>query len=180
MSGIVKKADVIIVFGAAVYRGGLASPALARRVIHAVDLMKNDVSGHLLFTGGTGKYPPAEAVVMKKLAMERGVPPSCITLEDKAKSTYKSVKYCLAIMRQKNWTSAMTVSDSYHLFRIRFTFRCLGIEVEASPSTSGRPGNCGWRWYVYYFREAAAVVYYSARLLIERLRSSRHGSDRAH
>ena len=55
--------DVIVVLGAAVWPGGQPSPALQRRVMHAVDLMQRGYAAYLLVTGGMGQYPPTEASV---------------------------------------------------------------------------------------------------------------------
>ena len=68
--------DVIVVLGAAVWPGGQPSPALQRRILHAVDLWQQGYAVYLLVTGGVGKYPPAEAAVMQRLAVAHGIPPS--------------------------------------------------------------------------------------------------------
>ena len=48
--------DVIVVLGAAVWPGAQPSPALQRRILHAVDLLQRGYAAHLLVTGGVGKY----------------------------------------------------------------------------------------------------------------------------
>src|SRR5215467_5275333 len=79
--------DVIVVLGAAVWPGEQPSPALQRRVLHAVDLLQRGYAAYLLVTGGVGKYPPAEAVVMQRLAVAHGILPQHILCEDQATST---------------------------------------------------------------------------------------------
>ena len=88
MSGV---CDVIIVLGAAVWPGGQPSPALRRRVTHAVHLLQSEKGRRLLVTGGLGKHAPAEADVMRQLAIDAGVPPSLILVEDQATSTFEQV-----------------------------------------------------------------------------------------
>src|SRR5919202_4116394 len=82
--------DVIVVLGAAVWPGGQPSPALRRRVLHAVDLLQRGHALHLLVTGGVGKYAPAEAEVMQRVAVAHGVPPPRVLCEDQATSTFES------------------------------------------------------------------------------------------
>ena len=86
-----KQADAIVVLGAAVWKRGEPSPALRRRVLHAVDLMREGRSHAMLVTGGLGKYPPTEAEVMKEIAVVGGgIPPESIIMENKATSTFQS------------------------------------------------------------------------------------------
>ena len=69
-----EKFDVIVVMGAAVWPSGVPSPALKRRLDHGVFLWQKRYSENLLLTGGTGRFPPAEALVMRRLALAAGVP----------------------------------------------------------------------------------------------------------
>ena len=73
--------DAIVVLGAAVWPGGQPSPALQRRVMHAVDLLQQGYAAYLLVTGGVGKYPPTEAEVMQRLAVAHGIPRRCVLRE---------------------------------------------------------------------------------------------------
>src|SRR5215467_14395588 len=79
--------DVIVVLGAAVWPDEQPSPALQRRILHAVDLLQRGYAAYLLVTGGVGKYPPAEAAVMQRLAVAHGISPQHILCEDQATST---------------------------------------------------------------------------------------------
>ena len=96
--------DVIVVLGAAVWPDGRPSPALQRRVMHAVDLLQQGSAAYLLVTGGLGKYPPAEAEVMQRLAMAHGIPTENILCEDQATSTFASALRCCDILRQRGWS----------------------------------------------------------------------------
>ena len=103
--------DVIIVMGAAVWEGHRPSPALRRRLLHGVSLWKQGAADYLLVTGGLGKYPPAEARVMKTLATEEGVPPEKILSEDQSTSTFESGIHCAKIMQVRGWSTAVIVTD---------------------------------------------------------------------
>ena len=109
--------DVIIAMGAAVWPGGRPSPALRRRTLHAVQALHAGRGARLVVTGGLGKHPPAEAQVMRQLAHDAGVPPACILVEDRATSTLQSAIYCTRLLRQHGWSSALIVTDRYHLPR---------------------------------------------------------------
>jgi DUF218 domain len=107
--------DVIVVLGAAVWPGGQPSPALQRRILHAVDLWQRGYAAYLLVTGGVGKYPPAEAAVMQRLAVAHGIPPRHILCEDQATSTFTSAVWCCDMLRQRGWSRVLVVTDRYHL-----------------------------------------------------------------
>jgi predicted nucleic acid-binding protein len=109
----IKKADVIVVLGAAVRAGGRPSPALRRRVLHAIRLFQKGFSEKLLFTGGIGRYPPSEAQVMRRMAEENGIPDDRIVLEETAGSTLDSAFACTRIIREKGWSTAFVVSDRF-------------------------------------------------------------------
>ena len=156
--------DVIVVLGAAVWPGEQPSPALQRRVLHAVDLMRRGYAAYLLVTGGVGKYPPAEAQVMQRLAMAHGIPSRHILLEDRATSTLESALRCSAILRQRGWSRALVVTDHYHLARALLAFRGCGIRAVGS-AVRGKPARrLRRRWY-YYLREWLALVWYLGRLV---------------
>lgn len=162
--------DVIIVLGAAVRKGGVPSSALRRRLLHGVWLMKQKKAGYLLVTGGTGRYPPAEACVMKQLALEQGIEPERIITEEKATNTFESAKLCISIMRRQKWNSALVVSDPYHLPRSVFLFRCLGIRASGSGAKGGRGSNTLLKWWYYHLREVLAFAWYVLLICSEKIK----------
>ncbi len=161
--------DVIVVLGAAIWKDGRPSPALRRRVLHAVALMKQNKANYLLVTGGLGKYPPTEGKVMKNLAITGGIPQNKIVAEEKGTSTFKSAIECIKIMRKRNWLNAIIVSDPYHLFRSVFVFRCFGINAVGSGSQGGREANPLWKWWYYHLRELIALPWYLILVLTTKL-----------
>lgn len=161
--------DVIIVLGAAVCKGGRPSPALRRRVLHGVKLLEDKKAKYLLVTGGLGKYPPEEAIVMRNLALDSGVQKEKIILEEKGTSTFTNVKHCVHIMRKHNWFNAIVVSDSYHILRATFVFRCFGIPVIGSAAKGGKQENTSLRWLYYHFREIIAFAWYIVLIIFEKM-----------
>lgn len=160
--------DVIIVLGAAVWPNEQPSPPLARRVTKAVELYKHGVAGHIIMSGGRGKHPPAEAVVMQRLAVNMGVPPDAIILEDSSSSTFDNARHCVAIMKQHHWKDALVVSDSYHILRSVFVFRALGRQARGVAS-EGRGDTATGKWIFYHLREVAAILWYGVRLALLKL-----------
>jgi len=127
-----KRGEVVVVLGAAVWAGGVASPALQRRVIHGVLQMKARNADALLMTGGLGLYPPTEARVMAGIARRMGVAKDEILLEENATTTRESAAFCAAIIAQRGYRDVLLVSDRYHLRRARLAFRWQGIEARGS------------------------------------------------
>ena len=166
----IEEAGAIVVLGAAVRQAGEPSPALRRRVHHAVELMRQGKSQVLLVTGGLGKHPPTEAEVMHQLAIAQGIPAERIIMEKEATSTFESVVLCTRIMRRHGWSTAIVVSDPYHLFRTVITFRAFGIRATGSAAEGGRQRNPLWIWLYYYLREAVALPWYLLLVLVEKLR----------
>ncbi len=78
-----RRADVIVVLGARVWPSGRPSDALARRTLHAVKLYKEDLAAIIVCSGALGTFPPTEAQAAARLAVDQGVPPEAIVLEEK-------------------------------------------------------------------------------------------------
>ncbi|MCP4350636.1 MAG: YdcF family protein [Desulfobacterales bacterium] len=163
------KYDVIIVLGAAVLKNRRPSTALKRRLLHGVALLKQERAGYLLVTGGLGKYPPTEASVMKNLATEQGIPSEKIITEKKGTTTFNNVTECIQIMQERNWSKALVVSDSYHLFRALFLFRCFGIKASGSAAPGGKQATGSWKWRYFHIREFIALLWYIILVLSKKL-----------
>src|SRR5262245_1001430 len=161
--------DVIVVLGAAVWPGEQPSPALRRRVLHAVGLVQRGYAPHLLVSGGVGKYPPAEAEVMQRLAMAHGIPGASIVLEDQATSTFESAWRCRDLLGQHSWSRVLIVTDRYHLTRALLAFRSVGIRAGGS-AVPGKPARRLWQRWHYYLRERLALAWYLARAVPVALR----------
>jgi uncharacterized SAM-binding protein YcdF (DUF218 family) len=161
--------DVIVVLGAAVWPGGRPSPMLRRRVLHAVDLLQRGYAPHLLVTGGVGKYSPAEAEVMQRLAVAHGIPHSSIVLEDQATSTFESAWRCRDVLWQHGWSRVLIVTDRYHLTRALLAFRSVGVRAVGS-AVPGKPARRLWQRWHYCLRERLALAWYLGRAVLVALR----------
>ena len=164
------KSDVIIVFGAAVWDCHRPSPSLRRRVLHSVELFNKKLSETILMTGGIGKFPPAEAILMRDLAIQHGVPSSNIVIESVSTSTFESISRCAEIMRRRGWNKAIVVTDSFHLLRSVYTLRSFGINASGSSPTRGKEETPRWKWICYSLREFIALPYYFLLIFLKKLR----------
>ncbi len=164
--------NVIVVLGAAVWPDEQPSPALQRRILHAVDLLQRGYATYLLVTGGLGKYPPAEAAVMQRLAVAHGIPPQRILCEDQATSTFTSALRCCDILRQRGWSRVLVVTDRYHLPRALFAFWICGRRAVGSAAPGKPARRLRRRWY-YYLREGLALPWYLVRAVPVLLRRRR-------
>lgn len=160
--------DAAVVLGAAVWSGGRPSPALARRVDHAIGLYRAGRVRVLIMTGGLGRHPPAEAELMSAIAVAQGVPESAILLDRASTSTMANARNALELARAHGLERLVVVSDLYHLPRARLAFAHAGrsVATEAPVPTRGRPGAA----ILQYGREAAALAWYGCRYTVGRVR----------
>src|SRR6188474_1772342 len=93
-----RPADVIIVMGAAEYRGK-PSPVLKARLDHGLSLYERKMAPRILTTGGAGGDPVfTEGTVGRNYLIGRGVPSEAIILEDEGETTLHSTVAVAEIM----------------------------------------------------------------------------------
>ncbi len=158
------RADAVVVLGAAVTEAGVAGPALHRRLTHGVSVWKQRDAAYLLVSGGVGRPPPAEAEVMRALAIEMGIPPERIVVEDRAVNTFENAVYCGRIFHDRGWRRLVVVTDRFHLPRALFVFRRLGLPVGGDP-VPGRYGLSRLAWTRAYLQEFRSLLH-SAYLFV--------------
>jgi uncharacterized SAM-binding protein YcdF (DUF218 family) len=126
-------ADVILVLGAAEYRGR-PSPVLRARLDHALMLYHNHIAPRIMTTGGAGGDPVfTEGGVGRAYLISQGVPSEAIIVETEGESTVQSVTMAAEILRRMGLRSVVAVSDGYHIFRVKEMLRASGLAVYGSP-----------------------------------------------
>ena len=116
-------ADVILVLGAAEYRGR-PSPVLRARLDHAFDLYTRKLAPRIMTTGGAGGDPVfTEGGVGRSYLISRGVPSEAIVVENESESTVESLAMASEIMRRMGMHSVIVVSDGYHIYRVKRMLR---------------------------------------------------------
>lgn len=129
-----RKADAIVVLGAAQYNGR-PSPVLKARLDHAYDLFTHGYSSAIITTGGFGPDPNfSEAHVGTQYLVQRGIEPARIITEQGSGSTVDSIRAAAGLMHAKGWKTALVVSDGFHLFRLKRIFEDNGIQAFTSPA----------------------------------------------
>lgn len=149
-----RPADVILVLGAAEYRGK-PSPVLEARLNHALFLYREGLASRILTTGGKGGDPTfTEGEVARAYLSKHNIPSEAIIVESEGESTVYSTVAAAEIMRRMNLKSCIVVSDGYHIYRVKKMLESGGMRVYGSPRPS--PQRDGWdaRWL--YFRQAIA------------------------
>ncbi len=154
-----KPADVIVVLGAAEYRGR-PSPVLEARLNHALFLYLKGLAPHILTTGGAGGDPDyTEGEVGRAYLSRRGVPSEAILVEPEGSTTARSTAAGAEIMRRMNMRSCIVVSDGYHIYRVKKLLEKRGFQVYGSPRPTEPKGT--WRESWLYMRQAIAYGLWS-------------------
>ena len=159
-----KPADVILVLGAAEYRGR-PSPVLKARLDHGLTLYGKGFAGMMMTTGGAGGDPDfTEGGVARNYLIKKGVPSEQIILEAEGESTVHSVVAAAEIMKRMNLKTCIAVSDGYHLFRTKKLLEAQGVVAFGSP----RPGTSkgSWRDWWLYLRQAVGYTFWLTGLTI--------------
>lgn len=146
-------ADCAVVFGAAVYPGGVASGALYERTHTAVQLFNKGNVRCLVFSGAESAYNAHEVDVMRDIALNEGVPARDIEFDHDGKNTQTTILHL-----NKDRTYAL-VSNDFHLPRIDLLAHRAGLQYVLVPSeyVHGRYT----REWLFVLREAAALWYYT-------------------
>ena len=105
--------DCIIVLGAGIWGNG-PSPMLEDRLNEAISLYNENVSAKIVMSGDHGKVDYDEVNVMKKYAIEKGVPSENIFMDHAGFSSYESIYRVKEIFGAKK---IVVVTQKYHLFR---------------------------------------------------------------
>ncbi len=147
-----KPSDVIIVLGAAAYRGR-PSPVLEARLNHALYLYLQKMAPKILTTGGAGGDPDfTEGEVGRTYLSRRGVPSEDILVEPEGESTVHSIAAANEIMQRFGMKTCIVVSDGYHIYRVKRMLERRGYVVYGSPRPERSDPKKGW----LYYRQAIA------------------------
>ena len=149
--------DAVVVLGAVMAAPGIPGPALRRRLEHGVAVFSARDAAHLLVSGGVVGPPPAEAYVMRDMALARGVAAERIVVEDMARNTFENAVYAGRIMRERGWSRVIVVTNSYHMPRALYVFRRLGLTVTGE-GVPRPPGTSRLSWMRAHLGERIRMV----------------------
>lgn len=147
-----RPADVIVVMGAAEYRGQ-PSPVLKLRLDHAVQLYRRHLATYIMTTGGQGGDPSfTEGGVGRSYLVDQGIPAEAIIVENSGDSTVYSLAAASEILKRMGLRSCIVVSDGYHIFRAKRLLARQGFTAYGSPRRDA--GNQPVREWWLCFRQA--------------------------
>ncbi len=133
-------ADVIVVLGSGLNPDLTPGPALTRRSERAADLWKAGYASAIICSGGyTTSAIRSEAFGCGQVLRANGVPLDAIILEASSRSTEENAYYSHEIMQDHGWTTALVVSDAYHLLRATWIFSLQDYQFSTTPAVSPPP-----------------------------------------
>jgi uncharacterized SAM-binding protein YcdF (DUF218 family) len=164
-----KEADVVICIGTDVSRDGSSvSPQSQAIVDLAAELVKEGLTGEVVFTGGYSASGPTEAVTMREYWLKSG---GCYTnfVSDRVSTnTRMSALQSVWIAKELGWKKLLVVTQQLHARRVRATFRKVaknyGIEVEVVKAWSSYGGGSQKRlrsfWCFLVWEMAGTVLFW--------------------
>lgn len=144
-------ADAIVVLGAAQYDCA-PSPVLQQRLNRAHELYADGIAPTIVVTGGKRAGDRcSEAQASADDLRAAGVPDENLLLEVQGRNTWESLAAAARILRERELTDVVLVTDGYHALRVQEIAEDLGLAASVSPSHEG--GTVG-----EYVRETGAVA----------------------
>ena len=157
-------ADVILILGAAEYRGR-PSPVLKARLDHGLALWRRGLAPRIMTTGGAGGDPIyTEGEVGRTYLIQHNVPAEAIIVEPEAASTAQSTAAAGEIMARMGLRSCLVVTDGYHVYRAKKMLEARGLKVYSSPRPSTAPRDVRLWWLCV--RQAAGYLIWRAGIVI--------------
>ena len=138
------QAQAAIVLGARVYADGTLSPMLTDRLQVGVELYKAGKVKKLLLSGDHGQATYDEVNAMLRYALAHDVPDQDVFTDHAGFSTYDTMYRARDVFAVH---SAIVVTQGFHLARVVYTARSLGLEATGVPSDI-QPYTSTWRFAV--------------------------------
>lgn len=124
-------AEAAIILGAAITQAGLPSPVLQDRVLMAVDLYRQGKVSKILVSGSNPSTSYNEVNPVRKVLVENGIPTEDIFLDHAGFDTYSTMYRAKEVFKV---TSAIVVTQNFHLPRALFLARNMGLEAYGMPA----------------------------------------------
>lgn len=118
--------DCILVLGAGVKANGTPSDMLRDRLEVGIELYEFGVSDRILMSGDHMQHDYDEVGVMKRYAVDAGIPSEHVFLDHAGLSTYDSLYRAAKLYGAKK---VLIVTQEYHLYRALYIAGSLGIEA---------------------------------------------------
>ncbi len=151
--------DYIIVLGSGLIDGQRVSKLLGSRIDKALEFhqlqMSNKKEAKIIFSGGQGPDEKvSEGQAMADYALEKGLDPRYVIVEDKSRTTQENFKFSKEIMDQERETyKAVFSTSSYHVLRANIYASMVGLDISGIGSKTALYfiPNAIIREYIAYF-----------------------------
>jgi len=131
-------ADAIIVLGAAAWHDN-PSPVFLERIRHGIWLYENGYVDYIIFTGGYGTGAAySEAYVARDYALEVGISPDSILIEEYSRTTEDHFSYAMELIEEYQIETVILVSDPLHMLRAVRMASDAGLIAYSSPTPTSR------------------------------------------
>jgi SanA protein len=120
------KQEVVIVPGASVLRSGIPSDILADRLLTAIELYETGMVKKILASGDGGSRNYNEVYVMRDYLLQAGVDSEDIFLDHAGFDSYDTMHRARDVF---GVSGALVVSQEYHLPRLIYIGRSLGLDI---------------------------------------------------
>lgn len=158
--------DAIVVLGAAQYNGRPTS-VLRARLDHVLTVYDEGYAPFVVVTGGKQQGDvTTEAEASRDYLIEHGVPATSILMENEGRDTWQSLQGVASLLKERELSRVLLVSDGFHLMRAKMMARDLGLTAFASAAADSpiRPGSS--REFGYVAREAVAILAYAVKSVL--------------
>lgn len=115
------------------------------RADKAIDLYHHGWAKLIIFSGAAADHKSvSNAEMMRRRAVNHNVPNDAIIVEDASNNTEENAKRSTKLMAQRDIKSAILVSSSYHLWRVKLNF--MKSSANIFYRTAGAEDK-SWRWW---------------------------------
>ena len=154
-----RKADVIVVLGAAQFNGR-PSVALLARLVEAKRIFDIGLAPQIITVGaGAPGDRTTEAASSKAWLLAHGIAEKVVTSIPRGRDTLVSTQSFIAEMRRRGLHKVIIVTDPYHCLRATTMAHDLGATTYCSPVRTG-PNSASHNNFHYLVRETGAYLAY--------------------
>ncbi|WP_310488932.1 YdcF family protein [Chamaesiphon sp. VAR_69_metabat_338] len=123
----IHQSDVAVILGNHVAPSGRPSPRLQARLDRAVELYHQGIFQNAIVSGGIDANGTDEAAAMKRYLVDRGLPSSKIVVDSGGNNTYLTAQNTSKIMTDRQWHSAIVISEYFHIPRTKAILQRMGV-----------------------------------------------------
>jgi uncharacterized SAM-binding protein YcdF (DUF218 family) len=155
-------ADAIVVLGSAQYNG-VPSSIFEARLEHALRLYEAGVAPVVVTVGGKAAGDQfTEAEAGRDYLADAGLPDDALLAVQEGVDTLESMRAVSAEFADRGWSTAVLVTDPWHVMRTERMAEDAGIDAESSPTRQGPSVYSRTTQFRYILRETAAYLLYRA------------------